>query len=83
MVFLSPGARVIDELVIESMFNCIWEEISYKLVISGVRDYWVYLSAVTELNADSDYLWTASDSLGSLVRIYDVARVQYDDDRIA
>ena len=29
-----------------------------------------------------DYLWTASDSLGSLVRIHTVARVQYDEDRI-
>ena len=70
-------------LWLNQCFNCIWEKISYKLVISGVRDYWVYLSAVTEFNAVSDYLWTASDSLGSLVRIHAVARVQYDDDRIA
>ena len=27
-----------------------------------------------------DYLWTASDSLGSLARYHAVAGVQYDDD---
>ena len=67
-------------LWLNQCFNGIWEEVSYKLVISSVRDYWVYLSAITEFNAVSDYLWTASDSLGSLVRIHAMAEVQYDDE---
>ena len=42
-------------LWLNQCFNGIWEEVSYKLVIFGVRDYWVYLSAITERNAANDY----------------------------
>ena len=79
-VFLSPGACVTGELVVNSLLQCIWEEMPYKLVISGVRDYWVYLNAIIECNAANNYLWTASDSLGSLVRIHALSGVQYDDE---
>ena len=49
--------------------------------MAGIIEFILVLSQ--SLMLPVDYLWTASDLLESLVRIHAVARVQYDDDRIA
>ena len=46
--------------------------------MAGIIEFILVLSQ--NLMLPADYLWTASDSLGSLVRYHAVAGVQYDDD---